>query len=141
MSRGWFYGFKLHLIVNDAGELLAWQRTLGTIDDRRPVPGLTQGLLGQLLGDRGSISPALHDVLWTQGLALLTQGRKNIRKRTRIETINDQLQNISPIEHTRHRSVTGCMVHLVAGLVAYSYRPKQPSLGLRRARKLSRLIA
>jgi hypothetical protein len=80
-----------------------------------------------------------------QGLELLTKIRKNmknrlmrlwdkllLRKRSRIETINDQLKNISQIEHTRHRSVTGFMVNLVAGLVAYSYRPTKPSLGLRR---------
>ena len=79
-----------------------------------------------------------------QGLELLTKIRKNmknrvmrlwdkllLRKRSLIETINDQLKNISQIEHTRHRSVTGFMVNLVAGLVAYTYRPKKPSLGLR----------
>ena len=47
-----------------------------------------------------------------------------LRKRALIETINDQLRNISQVEHTRYRSVTGFKVNLVAGLVAYSYRPK-----------------
>ena len=105
---------------------------------------LAAGLHGQLFGDRGSISQALHDVLLGQGLELLTTIRKNmknrvmrlwdkvlVRKRSLIETINDQLKNISQIEHTRHRSVAGFMVNLVAGLGAYSYRPKKPSLGLR----------
>ena len=55
-----------------------------------------------------------------------------LRKHTLIETINDQLKNLSQIAHTRHRSATGFMVNLVAGLVAYSYRPITPSLGLRR---------
>ena len=55
-----------------------------------------------------------------------------LRKRTLIETINDQLKNISQIVHTWHRSATGFMVNLVTGLVAYSYRPIMPSLGLRR---------
>jgi hypothetical protein len=54
-----------------------------------------------------------------------------LRQRARLETINDQLQHLSQIEHTRHRSVTGCMGHLIAGLVAYSFPPKKPSLGLR----------
>jgi hypothetical protein len=58
-----------------------------------------------------------------------------------IETINDQLKNISQIEHTRHRSMTGFMVNLVAGLIAYSYQPKKPSLGLRRDPLLPVLIA
>jgi Transposase DDE domain len=144
-SMGWFYGFTLHLIVNDEGELLAFQLTPGHVDDRRPVPGLPTGLFGQLFGDRGYISQALHDMLWPQGLALLTKVRKNmknrlmrlwdkllLRKRALIETINDQLKNISQIEHTRHRSVTGFMVNLLAGLVAYTYQPKKPSLGLQR---------
>jgi hypothetical protein len=152
-SMGWFYGFKLHLIVNDEGELLAFQLTPGHVDDRRPVPRLAKGLFGQLFGDRGYISQVLHDVLWGQGLELLTNVRRNmknrlmrledkllLRKRALIETINDQLKNISQIEHTRHRSVTGFMVNLVAGLIAYSYQPKKPSLGLRRNSALPMLI-
>jgi hypothetical protein len=144
-SMGWFYGFKLHVIVNDEGELLACRLTPGNVDDRPPVGRLAAGLGGQLFGDRGYISQALHDVLLGQGLELLTKIRRNmknrvmrlwdkllLRKRSLIETINDQLKNISQIEHTRHRSVTGFMVNLVAGLVAYSHRPKKPSLGLRR---------
>jgi hypothetical protein len=144
-SMGWFSGFKLHLIVNDAGALRAFQLTPGQVDDRRPGPGLTQGLFGQLFGDRGSISQALHDRRWPQGLALLPKGRKHrknrlmrlwdklrLRKRALIETLNDPWKNIRQIEHTRHRSVTGCMVNLLAGLVAYTYQPKKPSLGLQR---------
>jgi hypothetical protein len=144
-SMGWFYGFKLHVIVNDEGELLAFRVTPGNVDDRQPVQQLTAGLGGQLFGDRGSISQALHDILLSQGLELLTKIRKNrqnrvmrlwdkllLRKRALIETVNDQLKNISQIEHTRHRSVTGFIVNVVAGLIAYSHRPKKPSLGLRR---------
>ncbi len=152
-SMGWFYGFKLHLIVNDEGELLAFGLTPGNVDDRQPVPALTKQLFGQLFGDRGYISQALHDILFAQGLELLTKIRKNmknrlmrlwdkllLRKRALIESINDQLKNISQIEHTRHRSVTGFMVNLVAGLVAYTYQPKKPSLGLRRDPRLPMLI-
>ena len=144
-SMGGFYGFKLQLIVNDEGELLAFRVTPGTVDDRRPVEQLATGLGRQLFGDRGYISQALHDILLGQGLELLTKIRNHmknrvmrlwdkwlLRKRTLSETINDQLKNISQIEHTRHRSVPGFMVHLVAGVVAYSYRPTKPSLGLRR---------
>src|SRR5262249_13782842 len=103
-SMGWFYGFKLHLIVNDEGELLAFRLTPGNVDDRAPVPQLVKTLVGQLFGDRGYISQALHDALLGQGLELLTKIRKNmknrvmrlwdkllLRKRSLIETINDQL--------------------------------------------------
>ena len=103
------------------------------------------GLLGQLFGDEGYISQTLHDTLFAQGLELLTKIRKNmknrlmrwwdkvlLRKRALItETINDPLKNIRQIAPTRHRSVAGFMVHLLCGLVAYSFQPKKPSLGLR----------
>ena len=150
---GWFDGFTLHLIVNDEGELLALHVTPGHVDDRRPVEHLTAGLGGQLFGDRGYISQTLHDLLLDQGLEWLTKTRKNmknrlmrwwdtllLRTRALIETMNDQLKNISQIEHTRHRRVTGLMVNLVAGLVAYSYRPTKPSLGLRRASQVPMLV-
>ena len=152
-SMGWFYGFKLHVIVNDEGELLALRLTPGNVDDRQPVVRLAAGLGGQLFGDRGYISQALHDVLLGQGLEWLTKIRRNmqnrvmrlwdkwlLRKRSLIETIHDQLKNIRQIEHTRHRSVTGCMVNVVAGLVAYSHRQKKPSLGLRRDPLLPMLV-
>jgi len=38
-SVDWFYGFKLHLVVNDQGELLSLRLTAGNVDDRRPVNG------------------------------------------------------------------------------------------------------
>jgi DDE family transposase len=152
-SMGWFYGFKLHVIVNDEGELLAFCLTPGHVDDRRPVPKLVPGLFGQLFGDRGYISQALHDTRFAQGLELLTKIRKNmkkrlmrwwdkvlLRKRALIETINDQLKNSSQIAHTRHRSVAGFMGNLLCGLSAYSFQPKKPSLGLRYDPRLPVLI-
>src|SRR5512144_538279 len=142
-SVGWFYGFKLHLVVNDCGGLLAFQVTPGNVDDRKPVPRLAKGLTGKLVGDRGYISQKLFERLLEQDLQLLTKLRKGmqnkllplvdkllLRKRALIETINDQLKNISQIEHTRHRSVINWMVNLLAGLVAYTHQPKKPSLGL-----------
>ena len=108
-----------------------------------PVGRMARGLWGQLFGDRGYISRVLQQALWAQGLALITLLRRNmkprlmrlwdrlmLRKRFLIETINDQLKNISQIEHSRHRSLTGFMVNLVAGLIAYTFQPKKPSLGL-----------
>lgn len=142
-SMGWFYGFKLHLVVNDRGEILALYLTPGNVDDRQPVPLLSQNLFGKLFGDRGYISQALFEQLFEAGVLLITSLRKNmqnrllplhdkllLRKRAIIETINDQLKNISQIEHTRHRSVDTFLVNLVAGLIAYCHRPKKPSLRL-----------
>lgn len=140
---GWFCGFKLHLMVNDEGELLACRVTTGEVNDQVPVRRMARGLRGQLFGDRGYISRALHQALWGQGLALITRLRRHmkprlmrrwdrllLRQRFLIETINDQLKNISQIEHSRHRSLTGFMVNLVGGLIAYTLQPKKPSLGL-----------
>ena len=137
----WFDGFKLHIAVNDVGELLAFHVSVGNMDDREPVPLFTQGLHGKLFGDKGYLSKKLFEQLYAQGLEFFTTVRKNmkprrmslfdrilLRKRFLIETINDQLKNLSQIEHSRHRSVTHFMVNLLAGLVAYTWQEKKPSL-------------
>lgn len=142
-SIGWFFGFKLHIIINDQGELLAFKLTPANTDDRSPVPEMTRGIWGKLFGDKGYISQPLFDLLFKQGLQLITKIKKNmknklmpmtdkilLRKRALIETVNDQLKNISQIEHTRHRSLTGFMLNLLGGLVAYTYQDKKPSLNL-----------
>lgn len=142
-SMGWFFGFKLHLVVNDCGELLAFYLTPGNVDDRQPVPHLAKSLFGKLFGDKGYISQPLANQLLEQDVQLITGLRKNmknrllplfdklmLRKRALIETIIDQLKNISQIAHTRHRGVDNFLVNLVAGLIAYSRQPKKPSLNL-----------
>ena len=75
-------GFKLHLIVNDQGELLAVQLTPVNIDDRRPVPQMTKKLWGKLVGDRGYLSQALFEQLFARRLQLITP----IRKKSRIDS-------------------------------------------------------
>lgn len=144
-SEGWFYGFKLHIIVNDRGELLACKLTPGNVSDTnaRVVTGLTKGLQGKLFGDRGYISQELFVKLWQQGLQLVTNVRKNmrnrllslwdkllLRKRFIIETVNDHLKNNEQIEHSRHRSLTNFSTNVLAGLIAYQLQPKKPSLRL-----------
>jgi len=142
-SMGWFFGFKLHLAVNDQGELLACCLTPGNVDDRKPVPSMVKKLRGKLFGDRGYISAPLTTLLFEQGLQLITRLRKNmnnrlmhlsdkllLRKRAIIESIIDQLKNISQIEHSRHRSPINFVVHLITGLIAYSHQDKKPGLHL-----------
>jgi hypothetical protein len=143
-SVGWFFGFKLHLIVNDQGELLNICFTPGNVSDQKPVPKLTQKLFGKLVGDKGYISQDLFEQLFGRGLQLITRIKKNmknrlillwdkllLRKRALIETVVDQLKNISQIEHSRHRSVINYFVEIIAGLIAYTYREKLPSLNIR----------
>lgn len=142
-SVDWFFGFKLHLIVNDRGELLACRLTPGNVDDRAPVPRLVQRLWGKLFGDKGYLSQPLTAQLHERGIHLVTRLKskmKNrlmplsdkllLRKRSILETIIDQLKNISQIEHTRHRSLANLLVNMVAGLIAYCHQPKKPSLAL-----------
>lgn len=142
-TMGWFYGFKLHIVVNDRGELLAFQITQARTDDRKPVDALTKGLFGKLIGDKGYISAELFHQLYQRGLQLITRIRKNmknklmpmmdkllLRKRVIVETVIDQLKNISQIEHSRHRSPINCMVNILAGIAAYCVQPKKPSLNL-----------
>ena len=141
---GWFYGLKLHLVINDRGELLACQLSAGNVDDRQPVPQLARRLSGKLFGDKGYISAKLFEELWAQGVQLVTHIRRNmknklmplldkimLRKRSLIETVNDQLKNIAQIEHTRHRSPRNFMVNLVAALISYTHQPKKPSLKIK----------
>lgn len=142
-SVDWFYGFKLHLMVNDRGEGLAIKLPTANVDDREPVPERTRGLWGKRFGDQGYLSQKRFDLLFDQHLPLITKIKKNmknkrmplmdkllLRKRAMIETVNDQLKNISPIEPTRHRSIAGFMLNLLGGLMAYTYRDKKPSLHL-----------
>ncbi len=68
---GWFFGFKLHLAVNDRGELLACCLTAGNTDDRAPVPGMVKRLRGKLFGDRSSISAPLPQPLFELGLQFI----------------------------------------------------------------------
>ena len=143
-STGWFYGFKLHFTVNDCGDILSFCLTRGNVDDRTPVPYLVKDLIGKLFGDRGYISKKLTELLATQDVELITTLKKNmkprvlaafdkliLRKRSIIETINDQLKNIFSLEHSRHRSLTNFLLNAIASLVAYSYQSKKPSLNLR----------
>ena len=144
-STGWFYGFKLHLVVNDKGEILSFYLTPGNVDDRdlKVVESLAKDLFGKLFGDKGYLSKKVSQILYSKGVHLITKLKKNmknklmlmedkilLRKRAIIESINDHLKNICQIEHSRHRSFTNFMVNIVSGLVAYSFLPKKPSLKL-----------
>ncbi len=116
----------------------------GNVDDRKPVSRLTEKAFGKLFGDKGYISSDLFEHLMQKGVQLITRIKSNmknklmplidklmLRKRGIIEMIIDQLKNISQIEHSRHRSPTNFLVNLLSGLIAYTLRPKKPSLNLR----------
>lgn len=138
---GWFFGFKLHIVVNEVGGLLSVRFTKGNVDDRSPVLEMVKDLFGKLFGDKGYISKKLTAELMDEDIHLITGIKKNmknklltmtdkilLRKRSIIETINDQLKNISDIEHSRHRSVGNFLINILCGLIAYTHQPKKPSI-------------
>lgn len=143
-SMGWFFGFKLHLITSDTGEVIDLMLTPGNVDDRAPLKmsGFIRKLFGKLFGDKGYISKDLFETLFFQGIHLVTRLKKNmktqlvtplsdailLRKRAICETIFDQLKNIFQIEHSRHRSPKNFLTNLFSGLIAYNFTEKKPSL-------------
>lgn len=146
-TMGWFYGFKLHLIINDRGEILSFYLTRANVDDRdlKVIKPLTKDIFGKLYGDRGYISQTLADFLWNDGISLVYKRRKNmkkqnlsdtdrilLRKRALIESVNDELKNICNIEHTRHRAPKGFVINVISALAAYHFLPKKPSLNITR---------
>ncbi|MGY4386558.1 hypothetical protein ACVWYN_003613 [Pedobacter sp. UYP24] len=142
-TMGYFFGFKLHLIVNDKGEILNFVITQGNVDDRQPLKNerFVQSIKGKLYGDKGYLSKELTNMLFVDGLHLITNIRNNmknclmelkdkilLRKRSIIETINDELKNMCQVEHSRHRSFANFITNMISGLIAYSFFPKKPAI-------------
>jgi len=142
-TMGWFYGFKLHILINDKGEILNFTITQANIDDRTPLKkkSFLNKIYGKLYADKGYVGKDLMQLLFTDGLHLITHIKNNmknslmtmsdkilLRKRSIIETVNDELKNICQIEHSRHRSFTNFLSNIVAGLIAYSFLPKKPAI-------------
>ena len=142
-TMGWFYGFKLHITINDKGEIMSFCVTQANVDDRDPLKNesFLKAVFGKLFADKGYISQKLQQMLFVDGIQLVTSIRNNmknslmdmsdkilLRKRSIIETVNDELKNICQVEHSRHRSVANFMTNLVSGIIAYFFLPKKPSL-------------
>lgn len=140
---GWFFGFKLHLIINDKGEILSFYLSQGNTSDNNAkiITKMTKEIFGKVFGDKGYINKALADLLFDDGIQLITAVRRNmkqkalsneekllLRKRSVIETVNDELKNICQVEHTRHRSIAGFILNIMSTIAAYSFFPKKPSI-------------
>ncbi len=137
------FGFKLHLVINEIGEVQGITLTKGSVDDRKPVLNLTKKLKGLLFGDKGYIKKELFEKLFDRGLKLITKvkkGMKNalislkekilLRKRSIIETVFGCLKNKFELEHTRHRSPINFLVHIFSTLISYSMQSKKPSISM-----------
>lgn len=140
-TKGWFFGFKLHIIIDDKGNLMSAKVTKGNVDDRSVVPQMTADMHGFLFADKGYISRELFLRLLARGLKLITgikHNMKNIlmtfeekillRKRSLVETVFDYLKNKLMLEHSRHRSFVNMLVHIVSTLIVYQIKPTKPSL-------------
>lgn len=140
-SVGFFYGFKLHIVINHQGEIMSFCLTKGNVDDRQVVEKLMRGLTGIGAGDKGYIGKKLQENLAGQGLKFITKVRKNMKKkmlgafekfflyqRGVIETVIDQLKSVCHVEHTRHRNPVNFLVNLISGLAGYCIKPRKPAI-------------
>ena len=146
-SMGWFFGFKLHLICNEKGELLNFMITPGDVDDRKPLElkSFIEFIYGKLVGDKGYISKNLFQRLFVDGIQQITKLKSNmkgalmsvsdrllLRKRAIIETVNDELKNIAQVEYSRHRSFDNFIVNLLGAISTYCFFPKKPCICVER---------
>ena len=145
-SMGWFFGFKLHLIINDKGEILNFMFTPGNVDDREPLKQgrFLENIKGKLCADKGYIGQALFENLFLNGIQLVTKVKNNmrnslmsiadkilLRKRALIETVNDELKNIAQIEHSRHRSFSNFIANSLSAIAAYCFFEKKPAIDVK----------
>lgn len=132
-SYGWFMGYKLHVIVNHKGEIMAIKITKANTSDLSCAASLAKGLEGKLFGDKAYISKDLFTQLYNRNLRLFTNIRKDmknhllgfedkmlLRKRSLIESVFNVLKNRMTLEHTRHRSPINFLIHIIACVVSYS---------------------
>jgi len=140
-STGWFFGLKIHLIINHKEKIMRCKITPGNTDDRTVVPQLTAGLQGWMFGDKGYLGAKLKQKLAASNLDFITRLKRNMKKqlldpikkwwldkRGIIESVIDQLKSILQIQHTRHRSIQNYFANVLAALLAYNLKPKKPSV-------------
>lgn len=140
-TMGWFYGLKLHLVINHKGSIVAVKITPGNVDERTVLDEMTRHLKGNIFADKGFISQDLFKKLFQRGLKLITGIRRNmknylmpliekilLRKRFLVETLFDVLKIHMNLSHTRHRSPTNACVNILSCLSAYQLKENKPSM-------------
>lgn len=141
-STGWFFGLKIHLIINNLGEIVAFDLTTGNVADnnQKLLLKLLNGLNGYCVGDKGYFTK-LFDTFYENGLHLITKPKKKmkplptknlnnmlINKRGIVESTFDILMTVCDIEHTRHRKPINAATHILAALIAYQFLEKKPTV-------------
>lgn len=140
-TMGWFYGLKLHLVINHKGSIVAVKITPGNVDERTVLDEMTRHLKGILFADKGYISQHLFKALYERGLKLITGIKRNmknylmplieklmLRKRFLIETLFGILKIHMNLSHTRHRSPTNACVNILSCLTAYQLTENKPTM-------------
>ncbi len=141
-TMGWFFGFKLHMVINNKGEVMAIKVTAGNVDDRSPLKAMVKDITGKVFGDKGYISKPLFQELWHKGVQLITGIRKNmknylmpvidkvrLKKRFIIETVFDKLKTSMGLEHSRHRAPANAFVHILSCVAAYMLGKTKVKMG------------
>ena len=142
-SMGWFYGFKLHLVVNNNGEIINVYFSRGNKNDIIGLDKMTKDLNGKLFGDKGYISDKHKQELKKRKLKLVTKVRKNmkpqrltkiekalLKRRGIVETVIEQLKRTFCIENQRVRSFYGLCVLIASAIIAYNFKPNKPRITL-----------
>lgn len=141
-STGWFYGLKLHLVINHLGQIVAFRLTPANIADNNQglLEELLLGLKGKCCGDKGYLT-TLFEHFYEQELHLVVRPKKNmkakalpaatediclLKQRAVIESVNDILATVCNVEHSRHRNPLHGMANILAALIAYQYLPTKP---------------
>ena len=142
-STGWFFGFKIHLIINNLGEIVLFKLSPGNVADNNHnlLESIAKKLQCFLFGDKGYISKIAAS-LKMKGLTLITKLRKNMKKKLKlspeqkyymrhrglIETVFDILKHIFDIEHSRNRSTKNYFANVLGAVIAYTFLDKTPSI-------------
>jgi hypothetical protein len=134
-STGWFYGPKLHLVINHLGEIVSFLITAGhTADNNKEVLSyLLKDLQGKCCADKGYLT-TLFATFYQSGLQLLVRPKKNmkplpalpanirlLKQRAIIESVNDILATVCNVEHSQHRNPLHGLTNILSALVAYQY--------------------
>jgi len=141
-SMGWFFGFKVHFLINHHGEIINFCITSGNVSDcnEKIIDKLTKNIFGKLFGDKGYLSKKMFEKLWSNGIQLITKIRKNmknilmemqdkllLRKRGTVESVIGILKKFFSVDSTRHRSALSFLNNLCSGFIAYAFKPEKPS--------------
>ena len=154
VTTGWFFGFKLHIAINEKGEIIGYRLTAGNVSDVAMLEKITKKCHGKVFGDKGYLSKKVFKKLLAKNIKLITKIRKNmknklmeqidkllLKKRGLIESVNNRLKNGCQIEHHRHRSRANFVVNLLSGLAAYQLGEKKPTMRLKPREKSMFLAA